>query len=90
MARGTLRNRKNGKTYNVKNVDAVLKRFPRTYDLIPAKELPKEIQEVEQKMESEMTPFSDTPEPEAAESKAESPKGSRKKKKNTEEKTKSK
>lgn len=64
MARGTLRNRKNGKLYNVKNVEAVLKRFPRTYDVILAKELPKEVKYVEDKISADISPVTETPEPE--------------------------
>ena len=64
MARGTLKNRKNGKLYNVKNIEAVLKRFPRTYDVIPPKELPKEVKDVEDKINADISPVTETPEPE--------------------------
>ena len=64
MARGILRNRKNGKIYNVKNVELILKRFPRTYDVVPAKELPKEVKDVEEKINTDINPVTETPEPE--------------------------
>ncbi len=64
MARGILRNRKNGKMYNVKDVEAVLKRFPRTYDVVPAKELPKEVKDVEDKINADISPVTETSEPE--------------------------
>lgn len=64
MARGILRNRKNGKIYNVKNVEAILKRFPRTYDVVPAKELPKEVKDVEDKINADISPVTETSEPE--------------------------
>lgn len=64
MARGILRNRKNGKLYNVKNVEMILKRFPRTYDVVPAKELPKEVKDVEDKINESISPVTGTPEPE--------------------------
>lgn len=64
MARGTLRNKKNGKLYNVKNVEAILKRFPRTYDVVPAKELPEEVKDVEEKINADINPVTETSEPE--------------------------
>ena len=64
MARGILRNRKNGKLYNVKNVELILKRFPRTYDVVPAKELPNEVKDVEEKINADINPVTETPEPE--------------------------
>lgn len=64
MARGTLKNRKNGKLYNVNDVEAVLKRFPRTYDVVPAKELPKEVKDVEDKINADISPVTETAEPE--------------------------